>query len=60
MDIDYYLAREQVEQVMARAALTPASRDAHARRATSYRDLVAQHRAVPAKTLPVAIPGLHG
>lgn len=60
MDIDYYLAREQVEQVMARAAMTPASRDAHTRRATSYRDLVAQHRAVPANIPPAANPGLHG
>lgn len=60
MDINYYLAREQVEQVMARAAMTPASRDAHARRATSYRELIAHHRAVPANTLPAANPGLHG
>lgn len=60
MDIDYYLAREQVEQVMARAAMTPASREAHARRATGYRDLIAQHRAIQPDTPPAAIPGFCG
>lgn len=59
MDINYYLAREQVEQVMARVAMTPQARDAHRRLAANYHTLIADHRASSIR-LAQAMPGQRG
>ena len=60
MDINYYLAREQVEQVMARVAMTPQARDAHSRLAANYRDLISHHRAAAIRPAQTAMPRPRG
>jgi hypothetical protein len=49
MDINYYLAREQVELAFSRAALSPQARAAHVELAGNYRDMIERHRTSPAK-----------
>ena len=44
MDINYILAREQVELALARAATHAGARAAHQGLADRYRDLVDDHR----------------
>ena len=44
MDVNYYLAREQVERALARAATNPGARAAHSDLADRYRALVEGHR----------------
>ena len=44
MDINYYLAREQIERARADAAACDGARDAHQGLADSYRRLLDWHR----------------
>jgi len=44
MDINYILAREQVELALARAAVSPGARAAHQGLADRYRDMVDTYR----------------
>jgi hypothetical protein len=44
MDINYFLAREQVELALARAATTPGARASHQAMADRYHFAVADHR----------------
>lgn len=44
MDINFILAREQVERAFARAAIHDSARAAHSGMADRYRDMVAAHR----------------
>ncbi len=44
MDINYYLAREQVELVLGRAALSPGARASHHEMAGHYRGMIDRHR----------------
>ena len=49
MDINYYLAREQVERVRAEGASCDGARNAHAGLADSYRRLIDHHRNTAAR-----------
>lgn len=49
MDINYYLAREQVELSLSDAAESCEARAAHAELAGHYRDMIEGHRTSPAK-----------
>jgi hypothetical protein len=44
MDVDYCLAREQVEQALARASTAPGARASHNQSADRYRRLIDEHR----------------
>ncbi len=52
MDINYYLAREQVELALARAATTPGARASHQAMADRYHLLVSDHRAAAIEAAP--------
>ena len=44
MDINYILAREQIERALARASVNDGARAAHMEMADRYRDMVDGHR----------------
>jgi hypothetical protein len=56
MDVNYILAREQVELALARAAVSPGARAAHQGLADRYRDMVDDYRQDRGAIRPLSAP----
>ena len=55
MDLNYLLLREQIERVRADKAACDNSRAAHEELAQCYRAIIDEHRAAPARDLPIGL-----